>query len=516
MLAHQQRFPVIVLVASLAFLIPSGSAKTSLLQAIANSPLRAAGRSTVTLNKTPFDVFAGSTLVGPQLTCSPAPCVFPNSQASVGQKPVNEPSIAVDPMHPMRLITGANDRNCPGWPLTYGGGFYTSTDGGATWTRSCSTVPPGYHVGSSDPTVAYDLTGAAYRAGCEASIIKGVLVLSTVVSKSIDNGMTWGNPVVAVAPSFAGKFVYGACKPWVQIDTSPQSPHRNRIYISALQFNFPTSLTQITVSRSLDGGNTWLAPVPDGPAAHFPAFQCCAAFAIGNGGTVYNTWLRCVTVQPQQSCGGGMEDIILSKSLDGGNTWSNPTTVHQVVLTPGDCFMGGPPSFGCLPNTNEPLTDYPAIARDNSSGPKSGTLYLVDYTYVAGHAQVQVSRSSDGGTSWSSPVAVAPRSDQHDQFFPWISVSPNGAVGVTWLDRRNDPANVSYDAFAAVSTDGGHTFANYQLSAKPSNPKNDGYGGNFMGDYTQNAWAGKFLYAAWPDTSNGKTAQDMIGGVRIP
>jgi hypothetical protein len=55
---------------------------------------------------------------------------------------------------------------------------------------------------------------------------------------------------------------------------------------------------------------------------------------------------------------------------------------------------------------------------------------------------------------------VAPASAAHDPFFPSLSVSPTGLVGVSWLDRRNDPADVKYQAFAAISTDGGQTFPN--------------------------------------------------------
>ena len=126
---------------------------------------------------------------------------------------------------------------------------------------------------------------------------------------------------------------------------------------------------------------------------------------------------------------------------------------------------------------------------------------------------MQVAVSTNGGTTWGTPVNVAPSSDKHDQFFGWLSVSNTGQVGVTWMDRRNDPSNLSYEEFGAVAGGvNGLVKHNVQLAKNPSNPNNDGFGGGFMGDYTGNAWAGKKLYASWMDTSNGTNCQDEVGG----
>ena len=140
------------------------------------------------------------------------------------------------------------------------------------------------------------------------------------------------------------------------------------------------------------------------------------------------------------------------------------------------------------------------------------------YNWTGSHLQVQVVRSTDGGNTWSKPVLVAPASDTHDQFFPWLSVSGTGLVGVSWLDRRNDPANVDYQAFAAISTDGGQSFQpNIQLTTAFSNPNVNGYADNaWMGDYTGNTWDGpNYFVAAWMDSSNGIDMQEVVGGIRL-
>jgi hypothetical protein len=136
------------------------------------------------------------------------------------------------------------------------------------------------------------------------------------------------------------------------------------------------------------------------------------------------------------------------------------------------------------------------------------------YTWTGTYLRAQVIRSTDRGTTWSKPVPLAPASDTHDQFFASLSVSPTGKVGVSWLDRRNDPANVDYQAFAAISTDGGLTFPNTRLTKAFSNPDTNG-AYNWMGDYTGNTWAGPDFIAAWMDSSNGVDMQEVVGGVRL-
>ena len=125
--------------------------------------------------------------------------------------------------------------------------------------------------------------------------------------------------------------------------------------------------------------------------------------------------------------------------------------------------------------------------------------------------KVLVSVSTDHGTTWKVHT-VAPSTVTHDMFFPWINVSSHGNVGASWMDRRNDPANINYEAFSAVSTNGGTLFGpNLDLSAAPSNPFNDGFGGFFIGDYTGNAWAGSTLFVTYTDTTTG-IDQDFLAG----
>ncbi|HLY05499.1 MAG TPA: sialidase family protein [Rhizomicrobium sp.] len=427
--------------------------------------------------------------INPPLHCTPAPCALPNVEGSAGAtEPVDETPIAVNPRNQMQLITGGNDYNCSNNLRA----FWTSNDRGKTWSGACAVDVTG-QSGDGDPVVGYDLKGNVYQGGIDSG---GVSIAS-----SSNNGKTWNNAVTSSAVS--GDF---ADKPWLAIDTNANSPNKNDLYVSNTMFDGNSDST-IYVSHSSDGGQHWTI-VQASPTAIYPTdVNQFSDLTIGADGTVYLTYMNCPATG---TCTGQKSTMYIQKSTDGGNTWSSQVVIDTPTLAPGSCGF-----YGCLPNTAERVSDIPVIGIDNSGGARNGQLYVVDYNWTGSFMQVRVLSSTDGGSTWSAPVNVAPKSAKHDQFFPWLNVDNKGNVGVTWLDRRNDPNNLDYEAYATWSTDGGNSFrTNVQIADTPSNPDNDGFEGGFMGDYSGNAWYNGKLYASWTDTRNGSYSQDEIGGLR--
>ena len=422
------------------------------------------------------------------LRCSPAPCVLPPARASEGGDLVNSPSIVADPLHPASLLMGSTDFNCQ-----YAVAVFSSKDG-STWDRTCLTQPIGTYQPGGTPLVAFNSRGTAYTAS--GYVHRGYNTGLMAIQSSTD-GIHWSLPVKALKE---GMFPFD---PSLAVDTSPASPSLGNIYISAV-INTGTDY-RMYVSHSNDGGTTWY-PVAVVPAQLPPKVDQNTNLAVGKDGTVYLTWMYCNT--GPYACNNDLGYMVFSKSADGGSTWSQPTLMATVVLNQGG-----------LPNTTVGVTNIPVVGVDNSNGPSTGNLYVVMYSWTGTYLQVQVVRSTDGGTTWSKPVPVAPPSDTHDQFFPWLSVSPTGLVGVSWLDRRNDPANIDYQAYAAISSDGGQSFQpNVQLTTAFSNPDVNGYSENdWMGNYTGNTWDGpNYFIAAWMDSStNNYDMQDVVGGIRL-
>jgi len=437
---------------------------------------------------------------GPQnLTCSPAPCVFPNVNASNSSVLANETPVVINPRNANQILTGANDYACPAIQ-----GFYLSPDGGTTWNRSCLSLLSGAS-GDGDPGVAFDLNGVAYATGIDAKSTGNTVI---VWSKSTNQGVTWSPVKQAVANFFSGGI---ADKPWFEIDTNATSPRKNAQYISVTQFATNNNST-ITVSHSTNAGSTWSSAVAVDATQVYPSVDQFSDLAIGKDGTVYVSWMRCTANGPSGDCGGTTATMYFSKSTDGGSTWTSPKAITTAKLAPdpGFCCF-----YGSLPNTSERVSNIPVIAIDNSTGTHAGNLYVAYYTWTGTQMKVLVAVSSNGGTTWTKK-AVAPSTATHDQFFQWVNVSRGGQVGVSWDDRRNDPSNINYESFMAVSNNGGGGYGtNVDLSAAPSNPFNDGFGGFFIGDYTGNAWNGtSSLYVTYTDTTTG-IDQDFLVGERL-
>jgi hypothetical protein len=418
---------------------------------------------------------------------APGVTILPNVQVSNhGTSPVNENPVAANPNNGLQLESGGNDYNCTSLQ-----GFFNSDDGGNTWPHQhCMTLLSG-KSGDGDPNVAYGLDGTAYILGIQAGT-------TTVIAyqKSTDNGVTWST--VAAGPT---SFYPGGLtdKEWTEIDHTASSPFAGCIYTSITQFDSTFNKETITVDHSCNGGTTWSGPKAVSTEANFPNVNQFSDLAIGNDGTVYATWVNCTANGAAGDCGGTTASVMFSKSTDGGNTWSTPTTIHTVKLAADSCFCA---FYGNVPTTSERVSEIPVIDVDAGS-----TLYVADYN-AGTFMQGRVTRSRDGGTTWGTPINVFGTSTS-DQFLNWLSVDDaRGRVGVTYLLRTGS----TYKEQVAISTNGGSVWkGNQALSTVASSFSKDGFGGGFMGDYTGNIWAGNTLHAVYMDTRTNVCQDEWTG-----
>jgi len=90
-------------------------------------------------------------------------------------------------------------------------------------------------------------------------------------------------------------------------------------------------------------------------------------------------------------------------------------------------------------------------------------LYAVWPDTRSGRSEIYLSWSADGGVTWSAPRVVnddVARKDAPgpDHLQPAIAVNRDGAVGVSWYDRRDDAEDRGWRARFSASLDGGVTF----------------------------------------------------------
>jgi hypothetical protein len=247
----------------------------------------------------------------------------------------------------------------------------------------------------------------------------------------------------------------------------------------------PNHFSNILFSSSTDGGSSWSQPMRinqnSGDCLDGNNSVMGAMPATGPNGEVYVSWP-------------GPDGIIFDKSTDQGLSWfaqdiivaTNPAGDHYVV--PG-IYRGG---------------SVPVISCDLSSGSYRGTIYINWSDQINGlhDTDIWLSKSTDGGITWETPVRVNDDSPGKHQMFHWLVVdSTNGYLYCVFYDRRNYPDNQT-DVYLAVSRDGGDTFSNYQISDSPFIPSQ----AIFMGDYSNIVAMGEIIRPVWARMDNNRVS----------
>jgi hypothetical protein len=397
----------------------------------------------------------------------------------------NETPLAVNPTNSNNLITGNND-----WNFNNGCGVNASFDGGKSWTP---TLPNGFLPGitrfTNDPAVPG--TGA-YDFG--------------------------GDPAVAFGPdgtAYFACFGYQAASPFGVV---------------------------LLLSRSTDGGRTWLSGGPGQRLALVTAFQGNGrakgstgqfpdhdAIHVAADGTIYVTWA-------QFTGSSAHSPVYVATSTNGGRTFGLPVAVtsgsvrnnqdQRVVtdartgiayLTFDNAVQGGkgtamyvgtstdrgqswsaPFQFGTFQN---PVCLFPPSCFNISGGqfrapgsypvpaidPTRNRVYVAYTDIIGSRAQILLTYASlNDLTKWSAPQIVAPGAG--DRINVEMSIEPTSGRIDMMTNDRSWTNNTLFDVTYLSSADGGQTWAVQRVTKSSWDPSQygvpDGAGIRpFIGDY---------------------------------
>jgi hypothetical protein len=400
----------------------------------------------------------------------------------------NETPLAVNPRNPQNLLTGNND-----WNYNDGCGVNVSFNGGRTWTR---TLPDGFLPGitkyTNDPNV--DGTGA------------------------YDYG---GDPAVAFGPdgtAYFACFGYQASQPYG---------------------------VALFLSRSTDGGKTWLRGGSTEPLALVSAFNGNgkARGSIGqfpdhewihvaSDGTIYVPWAHF-------NGNSSHSPIFIGVSRDGGRSFAAPVKVTSgsvrsdqdarvvtdprtgyAYLTFDNSIQGGKGTatfvsvskdHGATWNApvklatfQNPVCIFPPYCFNISGGefrgpgsypvpdfdPTTSRLYVAYTDIVNGKAQVFLTYAQVSNiASWSTPQVVAPAAG--DRINVELSVEPSSGRLDLMTNDRSYTNNTLFDVSYITSSDGGATWSTTRVTTESWDPSQSGVPSSssptgfrpFIGDY---------------------------------
>lgn len=483
----------------------------------------------------------------------------------------NEASLAADPFHPNHLVASFND-------YRRGDGNCSSAfsrDGGRSWTETA--IPMGFTNGTAfgnvereywqaggDTSVAWDTKGNAYL-NCEV-FMRGLEATNNpdssdgfYIFRSTGNGgASWNFPGHAVVENFNPSVIND--KSYMAIDDQVGSPFQDRIYVTWTLLASDGS-AYIVEAHSSDYGQSFSAPVTVSTSSPL----CANTFGAG---TPHGTCNENEFSQPFTGPDGalyvvydnfnpaliGANDnhyqVLLSKSIDGGNTFSAPVLVANYNDFP-DCAVyqnGQNPGETCLPEKGT-TTNAAFLTTNYATGavnPVNGSIVVTFGSYINKYSnpahgctpegfsanarnlytgvktpgacsnKILASISTNGGASFNGDitdptamtvVSSTPGQQTTDQWWQWEAFTKDGKLAVSYYDRQygNNETSGAFD-FSLSGSRNLQTFATSRVTSSsmplPTQFPDAQGNGTFFGDYTGLVVIGNKAHPIWTDTRN--------------
>jgi hypothetical protein len=400
------------------------------------------------------------------------------------QNKQNEPWVAIDPSNPSVLAAGANDNidleacnagdptTCPFTDRVGVSGIAFSLDGGQSWIQptysgisardclgpaACVTDPDGEIgtvpwfaeaglISDGDPSLVFGPRPGAdgsfswengsrlYYAMLTSALpaedpaFKGAeaLAISRVddVEAAVAGDQNAWMPPKIISKQSSTTF---SDKEAIWVDNAATSANFGSVYVCNVAFRsngLGGAPEPVMMARSRDGGDTWTQQQIS-PASNTGTNSGRAG---GRQGCVVRTDSNGVVYVAWRGGFKGQDVVWLSRSFDGGTNYERPRAV-AVTGTIGafDAVVGRFTIDGVAgARTNEgPTMDIANGAPSGQGAPNTIALGWADGQLGLNNERAMVSLSTDGGLTWTSPADATAPGDRPN--FPWLAISPDGS-----------------------------------------------------------------------------------------
>jgi len=404
-----------------------------------------------------------------------------------------EPSLAVDPQNPERLVATWQELGSPTGP---GNMAALSTDGGAHWSDAIlpglTACSGGIYAAATDPWVSIGPDHTVYVSSLVTRPPSdGVTTHDVVVNVSRDGGVTWQPP--AIVESQPGPVILDK----EAILADPR--HAGSASVVWVEYGATTSadpsVDQVFFARTTDGGATWSAPASiysGGDEAQQNQLLMTA------DGSLLDVFVEASSLPGSPHPPQLPVTIRVIRSKDEGQSWSTPIDAANFSYT-----------NAVDPGSGSQLRFFGQDVTATAAGNAVYVSWFVNYPGI--ESSIWVARSEDRGLHWSPAHAVV--REKPEAFLPTLAVAGDATAGLLWFDFRyfvNGSASLDTDVWFSSSKDRGshwterHVAGPFDLRAAPAARY-----GPFIGDYMglvglPDGFGAAFVQAT-PASRNGPT-----------
>lgn len=387
--------------------------------------------------------------------------------------------IAINPSNPLQIVAASKKfADIQTYNFTLATEY--SDDGGQSWHASHALVLPQGATVMTDPTLAWDDSSNVFLVGLTGYNPPTWDAIGMVVYKSSDGGKNWSHPNPIHNSS-------GDDKQWAAGDAFTGSAYKGNVY--AVWDN-----GGMAFARTTDHGATWKGTAGASAGDIIATGTAYPEITVADDGTVMIVSTDTSSV------------VKMHVSHNGGDHFDSATDPATGITTIED---GAPHIDGwpVLPGGTFRCISDPTIA-------SRGGITLVAWAdYREGSSRIYYVRSTDGGTTWSSPSGqpllsqTIPSTLHHVQ--PQMVVDAAGVFGCVYYEFGPKPTKPLIDVIISLSFDHGITFGRSVLTDQPWDPAIDApwsHGDSavtFIGDYMGLDASSRGMQALWTDTRTG-------------